>query len=357
VAIFVAELALYRLLTERHGIQPDVLLGHSFGELTALTAAGVFDLRQGLQLVIARDAAFADCPPEPGSMVALETSAARARHVIGAVGRWDLALAADNGPRQSVVSGPDEDLDQLVRVADALGIPATRLAVPYPFHNPRLAGVAERFVEHARELTPRVPVRRVHSAILGRDVCDSTDVAALVAAHLTRPTRFLDAVRALRADGAEIFLECGPRGVLCDLVAGVLPDATVIAPLRRRVSGPELADLLDPVAHRQIRLHDQRTTTTVADEPEPARNREEVIGELRVIYADALGYPVDMLTEDADLEADLGVDSITQTQLFLKAVTASGRSLPADGGDTRPTSITTLGALRDFLETLPVATR
>ncbi|GAA3688265.1 hypothetical protein GCM10022267_88760 [Lentzea roselyniae] len=353
VAIFAAELALYRLLTRRHGIQPDVLLGHSFGELTALTAAGVFDLRQGLRLVIARDAAFADCPPEPGAMVALGTSADRARHVIGAVGRWDLCLAADNGPQQTVVSGPEEDLGQLMRVAETLGITARRLSVPYSFHNPGLAGVAERFIERIRELTPRVPVRRVHSAVLSRDVCDSTDVAALVAAHLVRPTYFLGAVRALRAEGVEIFLECGPRGTLSDLIAGFLPDTTVIAPLRRRVTGPDLDRLLEPVPHHQASIPDQRGTTTVA-EPAPVRGREELISDLRTIYAETLGYPVEMLTADADLEADLGIDSITQTELFAKAVTASSRSLPADDSDVRPTSFTTLRALSDFLLTLPV---
>ncbi|WP_033256590.1 acyl carrier protein [Kitasatospora phosalacinea] len=71
------------------------------------------------------------------------------------------------------------------------------------------------------------------------------------------------------------------------------------------------------------------------------------------MYASALGYPPEVLTGDADLEADLGVDSIKQTELFAQAVTRFGRSLPTEG--SRLTSHTTLDALAGLLRTLPSA--
>ncbi|WP_405720271.1 acyl carrier protein [Streptomyces sp. NBC_00046] len=64
-----------------------------------------------------------------------------------------------------------------------------------------------------------------------------------------------------------------------------------------------------------------------------------------------MGYPPEVLTGHADLEADLGVDSIKQTELFARAAEHFGRTLPADG--SRLTSYTTLDSLAGLLRTLP----
>ncbi|WP_405720269.1 acyltransferase domain-containing protein [Streptomyces sp. NBC_00046] len=243
-ALFAAEMVLFRILTERHGMLPDVLLGHSFGELVALTAAGVYGLEEGMELVAARDEAFAACPPERGGMLALETSASRAEGLLVGLGEWEVALAADNSPRQCVVSGPAEPLGRVRRAAEAIGVRATALRVPYAFHHRVLAAVAGDFTRRAASLRPGATRHLLHSAILGRQVDDTDAVADLVAAHLVRPTRFTSAVRLLHAQGVGVFVECGPRGVLSDLVMATVPDVRVVAPLRRRVSGLELADAL-----------------------------------------------------------------------------------------------------------------
>ncbi|MFF6787646.1 acyltransferase domain-containing protein [Streptomyces filamentosus] len=388
-ALFAAELTLFRLLTERHGLRPGVLLGHSFGELVALTAAGAYGPEEGLALVAARDDAFAARPPEPGGMVALGISAARTAGLLNGLGEWEVTLAADNGPRQCVVSGPAEPLERVRAAAEALGLGATRLRVPYAFHHRSLAAIADDFAHRAAVLRTG-PVRHVlHSAILGRRLEDADAVADLVAAHLVRPTRFTDTVRELHADGVDVFVECGPRGVLSDLVAATVPGVRVVAPLRRRAGGREVADALDGVAGGAARTAGTfgvpgaagtaggtGTGDSAPDGPGPdgsgpdgsapdgsapdaasagpgGLDPEEVVATLRALYADALGYPPEVLTRDADLEADLGVDSIKQTELFARAVTRYGRALPAEG--SRLTSYTTLDALAGLLSTLPAA--
>ncbi|WP_037709246.1 acyltransferase domain-containing protein [Streptomyces griseus] len=392
-ALFASEIALFRILTERHGLRPRVLLGHSFGELVALTAAGAYGPEEGLALVAARDDAFAARPPEPGGMVALGISAARTAGLLNGLGEWEVTLAADNGPRQCVVSGPSEPLERVRAAAGALGIGATRLRVPYAFHHRSLAAVAGDFAHRAAALRTR-PVRHLlHSAILGRRLEDADAVADLVAAHLVRPTLFTDAVRELHADGVDVFVECGPRGVLSDLVAATVPGVRVIAPLRRRAGGREVADALGGVAGGAARAAGTSGGTSASEgtgasggTSASGRTRasgdtrasggtggtgtrgsapaappagpggldpREVLATLRALYAEALGYPPEVLTGDADLEADLGVDSIKQTELFARAVTRYGRALPAEG--SRLTSHTTLDALAGLLNTLPAA--
>ncbi|MFF2773918.1 acyltransferase domain-containing protein [Streptomyces sp. NPDC058052] len=399
-ALFAAETTLFRVLTERHGLRPSVLLGHSFGELVALTAAGLYDLEEGLALVAARDDAFAAHPPVRGGMVALGVSATRAAGLLSGLGAWEVTLAADNSPRQCVVSGPAEPLERVRAAAAMLGIGATTLRVPYAFHHRTLAAVADDFAHRASALRTG-PARHVlHSAILGRRLEDEDAVADLVAAHLVRPTRFTDAVRGLYADGVDVFVECGPRGVLSDLVAATVPGVRVIAPLRRRAGGREVADALagiapgagsasgacvasgagsGPGAGRGVGpgigitptpsptpspspspspgIDADEDRAVAAERPEPdgsaVGDRREVVETLRSLYAEALGYPPEVLTEDADLEADLGVDSIKQTELFAQAATRYGRTLPAEG--SRLTSYTTLAALAELLNTLPAA--
>ncbi|GHB07602.1 acyltransferase domain-containing protein [Streptomyces termitum] len=389
-ALFAAGTALFRVLTERHGLRPAVLLGHSFGELVALTAAGVYDPADGMALVAARDEAFAACPPEPGGMVALSLSAARTEGLLLALGAWEVVLAADNGPRQCVVSGPAGPLERVRAAAEALGVGATPLRVPHAFHHRSLAAVADDFARRAAALRARPARHPLHSAILGRRLDDGDAVAELVAAHLVRPTRFADAVRALHADGADLFVECGPRGTLSDLVAATVPGVRTVAPLRRRADGREVADALADAAERAgagtlaggpaalpapsapepepepWNAYEPRNTygrgpspaprdTYQSDPPgpggDPLTDRRTVVETLRALYADALGYPPEVLTGDADLEADLGVDSIKQTELFARAVTHYGRTLPADG--SRLTGHTTLDALAGLLAALP----
>ncbi|MFB6507225.1 acyltransferase domain-containing protein [Streptomyces sp. NPDC002466] len=385
-ALFAAEMVLFRLLTERHKLFPDVLLGHSFGELVALAAAGVYEPAEGMALVAARDEAFAARPPEHGGMLALEMSASRAEGLLVGLGEWEVALAADNSPRQCVVSGPEEPLGRVRRAAGAIGVRATALRVPYAFHHRMLAAVAGDFTRRATALRAGPARHLLHSAILGRRVDDTDAVADLVAAHLVRPTRFTDAVRLLHAQGVEVFVECGPRGTLSDLVTATVPGVRAIAPLRRRVGGPELAELLSgltpvprttstpptsptsprPPSAPAARIHrpgpastpadaaEDRTEQAAEETPSGAEafpDRRSVVATLRTLYAAALGYPPEVLTDDADLEADLGVDSIKQTELFARAATHFGRTLPADG--SRLTSYTTLDALAGLLSTLP----
>ncbi|MFD0560837.1 phosphopantetheine-binding protein [Kitasatospora saccharophila] len=253
------------------------------------------------------------------------------------------------------------------RQAGAVGVRAGLLSVPYAFHHRLLAPVAGEFSRRAGALRAGPARHLLHSAILGRRVDGDDAVAELVAAHLVRPTRFTDAVRLLHAQGVELFVECGPRGVLSALVTATVPGVRTFAPLRRRTSGPELAaevaalntDRPAPPPPPPLPL----PAAASASPPAPVRAREpvadslpepgEVVSVLRELYAVALGYPPEVLTGDADLEADLGVDSIKQTELFAQAAARFGRTLPEEG--SRLTSHTTLDALAELLRTLPTA--
>ncbi|MEV6945299.1 type I polyketide synthase [Streptomyces sp. NPDC051172] len=239
-ALFALEVALFRLLGH-WGVVPDLLLGHSVGELTAAHVAGVLDLPDACALVAARGALMEQLP-DGGAMVAVEAAEDEvAAHLDGAV-----AVAAVNGPRSVVLSG---DEDAVLAVADtfrAQGRRTRRLSVSHAFHSPRMDGMLDAFREVAAGLSygePRIPVV---STLTGR-TATAEELASpdFWVRHVRSTVRFLDGVRALADAGATTFLEAGPGGALCALLTESLPGGEAIPLLPKdRPEGPAVLDAL-----------------------------------------------------------------------------------------------------------------
>ncbi|AJE80495.1 hypothetical protein SLNWT_0119 [Streptomyces albus] len=336
LAVFAAGVGGYHLAQEQHGT-PDVVVGHSMGEIAALTVAGAFTLADGARLTALRAQALAAHCPTDGGLLALELNTTRTTHLLGALAEHTLALAVVNAPRQSVVSGPAPALDTLARAAAALDIRTTRLNAPYPFHNPLLHSAAQHFTAALTDL-PQHPLRlRVHSPVAGTYLNDTDDLKALLARQLTAPVHFLDTLRTLHADGAEHFTECGKAG-LTGLVRRTIPQTT---------PGPHPTPTPAPVPAPS-------TTPAPAPVATPTAATGSVLEELRELYAGALGYPVEVVTGEADLEADLGVDSLKRAEMLGKVAAHFG--LGESARDGRFVAQSTLADLAALIETTPTTT-
>jgi [acyl-carrier-protein] S-malonyltransferase len=230
LAIFATEIATEVLLRTEFNVTPDLMIGHSFGEFAALTAAGALSTPAAVKLVIARDRALLASGAE-GGMIAIGAGCRRVSALVDAVAERDLAVAAHNGYDQVAVSGPHSALARLTIAAQALGLRATPLTVPFPFHNPILAEANDFFRRSVASAEVRAPRSPVFSPVLGRRVISAEDVRAVLTRHLVQPVGFLDAVQAVRSDGATAFVECGARSVLTDVVRSTLAGVTVAAPL------------------------------------------------------------------------------------------------------------------------------
>jgi acyl transferase domain-containing protein len=337
---FATSVALAALLEAEYGIEPDVVFGHSFGEVAALTVAGVLTVADGARVVCERIAAVRGAGAGAGGMVAVEMNAVRARHLIGVLDDWQLSVAAENSPRQTVVSGPEDSLDRVCSLAQQLRVRATRLRSGYPFHNPMMCGAAGRFGRSLRNIAFSPPRRRVYADLLGRQLTSGDDVRAILAAHLTEPVRMLAAVRRMFDDGAGRFLECGAGTVLTDLALQCVPAVTTIAPLSQRVDPDELSRILERAPERAVAPPSAASTAS----------NGELLAELRTLYAAELEYPENILTADAALEADLGVDSLRQTTLLGEVLQNYGLAQFADS--VRPTEYPTLAAIAELVSSL-----
>ncbi|MFJ8589447.1 type I polyketide synthase [Streptomyces sp. NPDC093595] len=238
-ALFAVEVALLRLLDD-WGLRPDVVAGHSIGELTAAYAAGVWSLPDACALVAARGRLIQQLP-EGGAMFAVQATEEEIRARL-ADGRTALDIAAVNGPDAVVVSGDEEAASALARDFAGRGRRTRRLRVSHAFHSARMDAMTAEFADVARQVSYRAPRLPVVSALTGTLVTDELRSPEHWVRHVRDTVRFHDAVRALRDHGATLFLEAGPGGVLTAAGRQSLPEAapeTFVPVLHGRAPEPD----------------------------------------------------------------------------------------------------------------------
>jgi acyl transferase domain-containing protein/NAD(P)H-dependent flavin oxidoreductase YrpB (nitropropane dioxygenase family) len=223
-ALGLAELAMTRLLREL-GVEPDATGGHSYGELVALGAAGVFDETTLLELSEARGAAMvaatAALGDDPGAMAAVSLPADELRPRLPG----NVVLANHNAPNQAVISGPTAAVEAVIAELEADRIGARRLDVAAAFHSPLVAEAADALADRLDVMevgAPRLPVWS--NATAGPYPEDPAGVRALAAAQVGRPVRFVEEVEAMYEAGVRTFVEAGPGRVLTGLAGRILGD-------------------------------------------------------------------------------------------------------------------------------------
>jgi [acyl-carrier-protein] S-malonyltransferase len=226
-AIFLAGIAAYSQLQQR---RPLALAGHSLGELSALAAAGVFELDDALALVVLRGALMADAAERQGDggmLAILKGTPGDARDLAAAHG---VQIANDNAPGQTILSGSRAALDAVAADAREQGLRAMRLDVTGAFHSPAMESACAPFLDALAAVTTSPPRTTVYS---GMTAAPFRDLRAELAQALVRPVRWRETMLALYAAGARRFLDVGPDKVLARLVARNLQGVEGLALLDR----------------------------------------------------------------------------------------------------------------------------
>jgi [acyl-carrier-protein] S-malonyltransferase len=237
-AIFAVSIAALEALKERAAaagerITPIVVAGHSLGEFTALTAAGVLEFKHALHLVRERGRLMREAGVErPGGMAAIIglDEATLEQVCRDSEGEGIINVANDNCPGQTVISGEVAALLRAMDLAKERGARrVARLGVSIASHSPLMSRVSTQL----GDLIGRMPLRTPHVPIIGnvtgQALTSVDDIRHELKHHVERPVNWTRSVREMVDDGATTFVELGPGTVLSGLIRRINKDVRTVS--------------------------------------------------------------------------------------------------------------------------------
>ncbi|MFF8929764.1 SDR family NAD(P)-dependent oxidoreductase [Streptomyces longwoodensis] len=336
----------YRYLTEL-GFDADGFLGHSFGELAALWAAGALDDATYFALARARGAAMA--PPaetgfDPGAMAAVTASPERVEQLLS--DHAELVVCNRNAPDQIVVGGATDSVERFVAAAGAAGVRALRLPVSAAFHTPFVGHAVEAFGRAVADAEIREPRRPVYAnspgASYGSDVASNRRT---LVDQLVKPVEFAERIEEMYAAGFRTFVEFGPKNVLTKLVDRILgerehfavrldPGSEGDADLTLKRAVAELAVLGLPLATTDRYVAEPPVEEPVKGMTVPLNGINHVPEARRAAYREALenGYRVErpaVVPSAATVSSAAEVSVAAASPAPVSPVPAAERSAPS----------------------------
>ncbi|MFD6960265.1 acyltransferase domain-containing protein, partial [Streptomyces venezuelae] len=234
-------------------VRPDVVVGHSIGEIAAAHVAGVFSLADACRVVGAR-ARLMGALPEGGAMCAVQ---ATPEELAAGLEGSAVSVAAVNTPDSTVISGPADEVERVVALWREKGRKTKALSVSHAFHSALMEPMLAEFTEAIRDVEFAAPKVPLISNVTGKEAGVEITAAEYWAKHVRQAVLFQPAIAQV-ADRAGVFVEMGPAPVLATAAQHTLDaladpeggfEPVVTASLR--------SDLPDDVAFGQAmaRLH------------------------------------------------------------------------------------------------------
>ncbi len=267
-SVLAADTAIWKLL-ESLGLEPAAVGGHSAGELAALAAAGSIGVATELEPLVTAMRALGDAEARSGRAEAVLLAAAASRETLEellasipsaamSTPNQSAFVAMDNCPHQVVAVGLPEPMEQLEAALKSRRVVCERLPFSRPYHTL----LFEPFMGPLREMfdavTFRPPGRRVYSSTTAQPFSDDPEAIRDVAlAHWSSPVEFRRLVENMYADGARLFVEAGPRGVLSAFVQDILRGREFVAlpaDLPRRSALTQINHLVAQLAVHQVAI-------------------------------------------------------------------------------------------------------
>src|SRR5262249_11382425 len=196
------------------GIVPDVVLGHSVGEFAAAYCAGVYTLEQVLGLLVER-ARLMQSLPRDGVMASVFSDEETVVAAIQQFACADVALAAQNGPQNTVISGARDTGTTLIARFESLGIRCRLLTVSHAFHSPLVRPAVDAF-SHITAVQGQPPKITWISTVSAMPMQKPPDTRYWCD-HALNAVRFADGMQALAQTGVSDLVEIGPGNTLLTL--------------------------------------------------------------------------------------------------------------------------------------------
>ena len=224
-------------LWRSYGVEPDAVIGHSMGEVTAAVVAGALSPADGLKVIATRSRLMSQLSGQ-GAMALLELDAAEAEKLVADYS--DITVAVYAAPQQTVIAGPPEQVDAVVEVVDAQGLLARRVEVDVASHHPTVDPILAELRSALADLAPVSPTIPLISTVGQTDGVEPVFDADYWVVNLRNPVRFSQAVTAAFEEyGNHTFVEVSPHPLLIHAVGETLRSVSsgegfVVTPAMKR---------------------------------------------------------------------------------------------------------------------------
>ncbi|MEZ4317290.1 MAG: SDR family NAD(P)-dependent oxidoreductase [Myxococcota bacterium] len=338
-ATLTLDVAILRLFAA-YGVQPDMVAGHSLGEYGAAVAAGILTFDQALLAVSARGREMANIRlDDPGKMAGIATNTETVEEVLAEVQGYVVA-ANKNCPSQTVIAGASDAVDEAVERFRARGITVHPLPVSHAFHSRIVAPASDPLRGVLARLGPAKPRRPISTNVTGDWYPEGTDeIVDILAQQISSPVEWVAQTERMYEAGARLFVECGPKRALAGFTVAILkrrPHRAMYTNHPKRGGVKSFRDALAGLLAAGLPVRAEPGSPDLFAAPEPRRSTTAAIAagassarvqpEIAVptditesilqIVADATGYETEEFDLDYELEADLGVDTVKQAEVF-----------------------------------------
>ncbi len=268
-SVLLADWALWRVL-DRLGLRPDVLGGHSVGELAALWASGSMDTSKQLttihETMLTLDQQEVTDPEASAVLIAVGTSRGTVEEILNRLPRADRQVqgtdaayvAMDNCPHQTVVVGLAPAMRHVEAALQRGNLIYERLELSRPYHTPLFQNYVGPMAKMLEDATFLKPASTVYSCTTAQPFpSDPREIRELALAHWYSTVEFTQMIKNMHADGCRIFVDGGPRGNLCAFIEDILrgqSSLTVAADVPRRSGLTQICHLAGQLVAHHVPL-------------------------------------------------------------------------------------------------------
>ena len=226
------QIALTRLWSA-WGVKPDAVIGHSLGEYAALNAAGVLSDADTIFLVGKRAQLLEkECSQGTHSMLVVKSAQSAVEAALAGI---DFEIACVNGPEETVVGGPNEQIENVQQTLKQKGFQMKLINVPFAYHTSQVDTILDELEATAKGVTFAKPSVTFISSLLGETVTkDDVLGPQYLRRHCRESVKFFDAIKSAKKDNTiaakSFVIEVGPHPVLTRLVAATLGSEVTAVP-------------------------------------------------------------------------------------------------------------------------------
>ena len=220
-AMLTADLALYRLL-KAHGLEPDMVAGHSLGEYAALMVAGILNFDDALRAVAARGTEMGSVDvPDCGIMASVSAPFEQIEKVLADEPGYVIA-ANKNSPKMTVIAGESEPMQRVMKVFEEMGVTCVQLQTSHAFHSRIVAPANEplrRFLESLEIQLPTIPITSNFDGgwypnVAPTGTTPKDKILEKLAPQMASAVEWTTQMETMYNDGARLFVEVGPKRAL-----------------------------------------------------------------------------------------------------------------------------------------------